>query len=157
VADLRAEAQASDIELKNGSRSLTQHYSQRGEDFEDELIQMAQDYNVTDEQMRAMLLTNLIGPIIPVVSKERGSPLDNAVDKDTAMTGVQVTSLVGIVQAYNQGLLSREQAIGILVTSYPVDTATAESIVGQQLEPPQAPEPETQTEPEDETDEEQTS
>jgi hypothetical protein len=56
VADISTEASANDTNLKNGSLSLSQLYSANGQDFEDELTQMAADYGITENEMRAILL-----------------------------------------------------------------------------------------------------
>lgn len=50
VADIQAESSANDINLKNGSLSLTKLYAKNGEDFDDELPVMANDYFGTDEE-----------------------------------------------------------------------------------------------------------
>lgn len=67
VADLKSEAAASDTNLKNGSLSLSRHYSERGLDFEDELQAMARDYGLSVDEMRARLLdVNLPAKSVPV-------------------------------------------------------------------------------------------
>lgn len=55
VADEVSAAQANDVKLKNGSLSLSALYSMNGEDYEDELTQMAEDYGVPEDEMRAIL------------------------------------------------------------------------------------------------------
>lgn len=55
VADVKAEAQANDTKLRNGSMSLSRQYAEAGLDFEDEVEQMAKDYGVSVDEMRAML------------------------------------------------------------------------------------------------------
>ena len=55
VADIGAEAEAHDKRLRTGSLSLRQLYSDNGEDFEDELIVLAQDYGVEPDEMRTIL------------------------------------------------------------------------------------------------------
>jgi len=52
VADAVSESQANDINLRNGSLSLSQLYSENGQDFEDELSQEAEDYGVSEDEMR---------------------------------------------------------------------------------------------------------
>lgn len=56
VADVTSEASAADVRLKNGSLSLSSHYSEQGLDFTEEVIRMANDYGVTVERMREILL-----------------------------------------------------------------------------------------------------
>ena len=56
VADIVSEANANNIGLRNGSLSLSHLYSQQGEDFEDHVATMANDYGVTVDEMRRMLL-----------------------------------------------------------------------------------------------------
>jgi len=56
VADIAAEARANNINLRNGSLTLSKRYSEAGEDFEDEITQMATDYGVTVDEMRKILL-----------------------------------------------------------------------------------------------------
>lgn len=56
VADVASEASAADMRLKNGSLSLSSHYSEQGLDFSEEIIRMADDYGVTVERMREILL-----------------------------------------------------------------------------------------------------
>lgn len=59
VADEVSSSQANDIKLKNGSLTLSALYSMHGEDFEDELSQMAEDYGVSEDEMRAILLNTI--------------------------------------------------------------------------------------------------
>lgn len=62
VADQKSEAVAIDSRLRNGSASLSDVYSDAGKDFEDHVEKMADDYGVTPEEMRKILLkTNLAG------------------------------------------------------------------------------------------------
>jgi capsid protein len=56
VADVTSEASAADTRLKNGSLSLSSHYSEQGLDFQEEVIRMANDYGVTVQRMREILL-----------------------------------------------------------------------------------------------------
>lgn len=62
VGDIRAVAAANDIKLKNGTLSPSRAASEIGEDFEDQVIDMARDYGVSVDEMRAIILrTNLAG------------------------------------------------------------------------------------------------
>lgn len=56
VADVTSEASAADTRIKNGSLSLSSHYSEQGLDFEEEIVRMASDYGVTVSRMREILL-----------------------------------------------------------------------------------------------------
>lgn len=56
VADVTSEANAADIRLKNGSLSLSTHYSEQSLDFEEEVTRMAKDYGVSVQRMREILL-----------------------------------------------------------------------------------------------------
>mgnify|MGYP000477655023 CR=1 FL=1 len=59
VADVQAENSAKDTRLRNGTAFLSQIYAEEGRDFEDELPKMAQDYGVTPDEMRQILLNAL--------------------------------------------------------------------------------------------------
>lgn len=59
VADVESEANANDKRLKHGGLSLSQLYSEQGEDFEDELAKMAADYGKTVDEMREVLLKTM--------------------------------------------------------------------------------------------------
>lgn len=65
VADILPEAKAADQRLRNGSLSLSKHYSNMGEDFEDELELMANDYGVKPDEMRKILLHELHPSAMP--------------------------------------------------------------------------------------------
>jgi hypothetical protein len=55
VADLAAEANATDTGLKNGTKTLRQVYADNGDDFDIAVRQMAADYGLTEQQMRETL------------------------------------------------------------------------------------------------------
>lgn len=55
AADLATEAESNDKRLRNGSISPSQLYSENGEDFEDALPVMANDYGVSPDEMRTIL------------------------------------------------------------------------------------------------------
>lgn len=69
VADISAEASATDRGLKNGTKTLRQVYADNGDDYGDAVKQMAEDYGVTEPEMRELLrlsifnATNQIGSI----------------------------------------------------------------------------------------------
>jgi len=69
VADLAAEANATDTGLKNGTKTLRQVYADNGDDFDIAVRQMAADYGLTEQQMRETLRlavfngTNQLGSI----------------------------------------------------------------------------------------------
>jgi capsid protein len=54
-ADIVAEAQAADTRLKNGSLSLTRHYSEMGEDFEDEIATFVTESGMDETAVREAL------------------------------------------------------------------------------------------------------
>lgn len=56
TADSVSEAQADDINLKNGSMPLSQLYASNGYDFETQVEAMANDYGVEVKEMRRILL-----------------------------------------------------------------------------------------------------
>lgn len=58
IADAEGEANARDTNLKNGTLSPSEDCSNQGLDFEDHIDQLAQDYGVTVEEMKAALLRN---------------------------------------------------------------------------------------------------
>jgi capsid protein len=73
VADVNAEADASDKRLKNGTTSLTAEYSNAGLDYEDDLEKTASANGVTvDQQRQINMLLNLPQHVIPVVSQMLG-------------------------------------------------------------------------------------
>src|SRR5690606_27924119 len=57
--DIKAEADATDKRLRNGTLALSRYYAEQGEDYEDELDIMAADYGVTPDEMRTILLKTL--------------------------------------------------------------------------------------------------
>lgn len=69
VADLNAEATSIDTKLKNGTAVLRQVYADAGDDYGDAIKQMAEDYGVTEPEMRELIrlsifnATNQIGSI----------------------------------------------------------------------------------------------
>lgn len=83
VADIRAEALASDIELKNGSRSLTAHYAARGEDFKGEALPaLAEDFGVSVPEMQKILMRNLY-PEVSVAKATETQDDDDDTNTDT--------------------------------------------------------------------------
>ena len=73
VADIQAEANATDKKLKNGSASLASTASEAGNDYEDELITQAQSNGVTvDQQRQINMLINLPQHVIPAVTAMLG-------------------------------------------------------------------------------------
>lgn len=86
IGDAKAEAAATDTDLKNGRVSLSKVYAQDGKDFEDELVGMAKDYGVSVDEMRAILLkTNLAGAAAPAPAAPlRKAATDDGDDADVA-------------------------------------------------------------------------
>lgn len=56
VADVEPEANAINTKLHNGSTTLSRVYSEAGYDYDDEIIQQAKDFGVSEEQMRQINL-----------------------------------------------------------------------------------------------------
>lgn len=73
VADIEAEASATDKRLKNGTASLASVHSDCGMDYEDELTKTAIANGVTvDQQRQINMLLNLPQHVIPIVSQMLG-------------------------------------------------------------------------------------
>lgn len=68
IADVESEANATDTNLRNGSKSLSRAYSEAGIDYEDELIAMAKDFGLTTDEMRRRLLATLYPSMAATVS-----------------------------------------------------------------------------------------
>ena len=80
VADERARATARNIDLQNGSTTLSAVYSEIGHDFMgEELPRMAEDYGVTVEEMQTILLQKNFGNL--QVTRQGG--LDNEQQQTT--------------------------------------------------------------------------
>ncbi len=60
VADRVSEAQANDIELKNGSTDLPQIHADKGGDFNDSIVRMAESYGVDETRMREALFFSIL-------------------------------------------------------------------------------------------------
>jgi capsid protein len=60
VADVEAEANANTTNLKNGTLSLSNAYSNAGQDFEEEILKMAADFGKTPEEVRERLFDVLL-------------------------------------------------------------------------------------------------
>ena len=56
VADEKAKADANEKKLKTGQMTLTRMFSESGDDFDDVLPEMAEDYGVSLDEMRKILL-----------------------------------------------------------------------------------------------------
>jgi capsid protein len=73
VADIKNEADANDTQLKNGSRSLQDIYTDAGEDYDDEVEKQASSNGVTVEQQKQInMLLNLPSHVLPVVAQMLG-------------------------------------------------------------------------------------
>lgn len=49
---------------------------------------------------------------------------------DVSLNGAQISSLISVVQTYNDGMLERDSAIEIIMSVFPFDTEKAEKILG---------------------------
>ena len=73
VADIQAEASATDKRLKNGTASLASVHSDCGMDYEDEIVKTATANGVTvDQQRQINMLLNLPQHVIPIVTQILG-------------------------------------------------------------------------------------
>lgn len=73
VADIGAEADASDKKLKNGTSSIAAEHIACGLDPEDELVKAAESHGISvDQQRQINLLLNLPQHVIPIVSQLLG-------------------------------------------------------------------------------------
>jgi capsid protein len=73
VADIQAEASATDKRLKNGTASLASVHSDCGMDYEDEIVKTAAANGVTvDQQRQINMLLNLPQHVIPIVTQILG-------------------------------------------------------------------------------------
>lgn len=61
VADQKSEATANTMKLKSGAVALSQLYAERGQDFQDAIKLLAEDYGVSEDQMRGILARAIFG------------------------------------------------------------------------------------------------
>lgn len=71
-------------------------------------------------------LRNLVGFPDKMPPDESGDPDDVA---DIFLNGAQVTSLIGLIASVGKGEISRDTAIELIVTSFPISRAVAEKIL----------------------------
>lgn len=84
VADIKAEAEADDKRLKNGSTSLDAIYSRGGLDYEDELVKSATANGVTvDQQRQINLLLNVPQHAIQYIAEAIGLSVDTGQPQPT--------------------------------------------------------------------------
>ena len=90
VADERARASARNMDLQNGSTTLSAVYRENGKDFEEEVVQMADDYGVSVEEMRATLLNRILGTNaaakVDVEDNETEMPVEVVEDEEEQAT-----------------------------------------------------------------------
>lgn len=86
VADIKTEAEANDIGLKNGTTHIRKVLSDAGKDYDDVLPQMAEDLGITPEEMKAILRQQLF-PAPP--TPPQASPQANADTQPTPAGGQQ--------------------------------------------------------------------
>lgn len=77
-ADQKAEADANKTKLQSGQLTLSRLYSNAGLDLEDEIVEMAKSFGVTEDEIRERLFDIVLPP-----DKQGGSP--NAPDESTAV------------------------------------------------------------------------
>jgi capsid protein len=78
VIDSESEARSTDMRLRNGTMTLRRAYSDAGLDYEDELQAMAEDYGVTVDEMREILLKTHYPVAVPPAL-----PADQTTDDET--------------------------------------------------------------------------
>lgn len=61
----------------------------------------------------------------------QGEDSNNSLDevKNVALNGAQVTALIGVITSYKEGVLSKEQAINIIMISFGLDNKDATSMI----------------------------
>lgn len=73
VADVEAEANANDKQLKNATKSLAGIYTEAGQDYEDEVLNQAASNGITLEQQKHInLLLNVPQHLLPIVADMLG-------------------------------------------------------------------------------------
>lgn len=87
VADEQAKASANETRLKTAQVTISQLYSEDGEDFEDVLPVMASDYGVSEDEMRVIIRTSIFNDKGALASMEQAKnaaeSLANQPSKDT--------------------------------------------------------------------------
>ncbi len=71
-----------------------------------------------------------VGPVEQKPGVQQGAEAGAEKAQDTALNGAQVTAMQGVLTAAAAGEIPRESAIALLTTAFPIDTATAERILG---------------------------
>jgi len=68
--------------------------------------------------------------VAPTEKTASGVDLSEAIPQETALNGAQVTAMQGVITAAAKGELPRDTAVALLAFAFPMDTATAEKIIG---------------------------
>lgn len=143
VADVDTEASANDKKLRHGGLSLSRLYSEAGLDFEEEIEQMAADYGLPVDEMRATLRS--------VIFVAAGGATSGSVDQPAAggtakapevleMAG-GITGMLEIFRALAAGEISKETAIQTIVLFYQLTREEAIAVVADSAaKPPPAKE-----------------
>lgn len=155
--DPQKEISAHVTALQNGLISMQDVQNNYGRDVEETFSQIARDKQMAEEFGLTLAFepfgaTKL--PILPMTNEETGeqvvaqptavaSPQSAVVDQpspqaedqgiqapDKLMNGAQVASIIEVVTAFGQGVISEESAIEILIVGFGVNEEKAKKIVG---------------------------
>ena len=66
---------------------------------------------------------------VPVIADSE----PDALIKDLALNGAQVTAIVAVVKAFKEGIIDKGSAIELIVTAFPIPRVVAEKIVGEEI------------------------
>lgn len=86
-------------------------------------------------------------PVDEGTGERRDTESGESVKPKEALNGAQVTAIVDIATKVAAGELPRDSALAIVQTSYPIDEATAQSMMPQEMEKPAKSEPEPEPRP----------
>jgi len=78
------------------------------------------------------------GEIVPPPTSPDKTPVvadtePDALIKDLALNGAQVTAIVAVVKAFKEGIIDKGSAIELIVTAFPIPRVVAEKIVGEEI------------------------
>lgn len=143
--DPQKEAVANKISLETNQTTLRAICASRGQDYRDVLNQRAKEISM----MRKLDLLQIYavdsapqdtgdGESVLTESdwetngltEASGLASEVAETSEVSLNGAQITGLIAIVQAYNNGVLERESALEIIMSAFPFDKDKAESILG---------------------------
>lgn len=79
VADISAEASATDTKLRNGTLTISQAYADQGDNYEQAIERMANDYGVSSDEMKTILRHSLFNGTNQLASIEQAKAQQMAV------------------------------------------------------------------------------